>query len=266
MAKQLGIMTALAPEAAVVQRLLRCQSPTTVAVGALWHGRLAGLEVVLLRCGMGAARAALGATWLANHTALWGMLSLGFAGALQTRLATGDAFLATHIVALNATPEGPGVCASEVVTPTLDLYRVATAAAEQAALSMRTGRLLSVPTVISQAAAKQRLGKTAGALAVDMESYCLGQIARQYDLAFVTLRSIFDTAEEALPFQAEAFTSPDGVLQPGRLRQYLWRHPHLIAHVPHAWWQSRLAGRCLQKWVQSFLALLADTPLPYTHG
>lgn len=266
MAKQLGIMTALAPEAALVQRLLGCKSPTTVAVGALWHGRLADLEVVLLRCGMGPERAALGATWLANHTALWGMLSIGFAGGLHTYLATGDAFLATHIVALSATPEVPGFCASDVLTPTPDLYKVATAAAEQAALSMRAGRLLSVPTVISQAAVKQRLGETSGALAVDMESYCLGRIARQYDLAFVTLRTIFDTAEEALPFQAEAFTSPDGVLQPGRFWQYLWRHPHLIAHVPHAWWQSRVAGCCLQKWLQSFLTLLADTPLPHTHG
>lgn len=266
MAKQLGIMTALASEAALVRRVLRCQSATPVAVGALWYGRLAGLEVVLLRCGMGAERAALGATWLANHTALWGILSVGFAGGLQTHLATGDAFLATHIMALSATLEVAGSGAAEVVTPAPELYEVATVAAAQAALHLWSGKLLSAPTVIAHAAVKQQLGKTSGALAVDMESYGLGQVARQYNLAFVTLRTIFDTAATALPFQVEAFTSPDGVLQPGRFGQYLWRHPHLIAHVPHAWWQSRVAGRCLQKWLQSFLTLLADTSLPHAHA
>ena len=104
-------------------------------LAALWDGRRTGGS---------------GATWLANHTALWGMLSLGFAGALHTHLATGDAFLATHIMALSTTPEGPGYCAADVVTPAPDLYKVATAAAAASGPERQAGRLLSVPTVISQ--------------------------------------------------------------------------------------------------------------------
>ena len=52
-------------------------------------------------------------------------------------------------------------------------------AVAQAAVVSHTGTLLSTTTVVAQAAAKEELGQQSGALAVDMESYSVGQMAAQ---------------------------------------------------------------------------------------
>src|SRR5262245_29464506 len=99
MTGHMAIITACAYEAALVRRRLRVQQHTTGAAGLLWQGTLYNQGVVVLQCGMGPERAAQAVLSLGQHYELAGVLSVGFAGGLQTDLAPGDAVLVTKILA-----------------------------------------------------------------------------------------------------------------------------------------------------------------------
>src|SRR5215471_20233413 len=192
MAGHIAIITACAHEAALVRRRLRVQQRAVSTAGLVWQGVLQQQDVVLLQCGMGPERAAQAVLWLGQHYQLAGVLSVGFAGALQVELARGEAVLVTRIAAPCDTSETAGGAADMGIRPDARLAHIAAMAVAQAAVVSHTGTLVSTPTVVAQAAAKQALGQHSGALAVDMESYSVGQIAAQNRIPFAVLRTIFD--------------------------------------------------------------------------
>ena len=250
------MITAVASEATLVRRCLHVRQQKVTAVGQLWHGNLYGQELVLLRGGMGSERATQAATWLVQHYALHSVLSVGFAGGLQTSLATGDAVLPLQILATRAGAENASPHAPAGIIPDASLAYHAAEAATEAGLTPHRGTLLSVTEMVSHAVTKQRLGERFGAVAVDMESYSIGQVAAAQHLPFMVLRTIFDTQADEVPFQAGRFTSADGALQPMRLLAYVARHPRALAQVPLAWRKVRIAGRGLESWLGHFLRRL----------
>jgi adenosylhomocysteine nucleosidase len=258
---RLGMIVATTPEATLLSRRLRLQWRERSAVGSFWSGALHGHEIVLIRGGIGPRRATQAAAWLVHHDQLCGMLSVGFAGGLQTHLATGDAILATQVLShsSSSTRATIGASAAPAIIPHADWLHIATVAAAQAGLNSHRGPMWSTDTMIAHAAAKQCLGQQSGALAVDMESYSIGQVATHAHLPFGILRTIFDTAVEDCLLSPERCMTPDGALQPLRLLAHLGGHPHLLMQMPHVWGQARAAGQRLQHWVQHFLMLLGST-------
>jgi adenosylhomocysteine nucleosidase len=252
----LGIVAAFEPEAVLVRRHLHLRYAASTPVGQLWRGGLYGQDTVLLRCGMGAVRAMGAATWLVQHYTLHGLLNIGFAGGLQAALATGDALLPEHILAVShvSNPHNPALTTD--IPLDACLAHLAATAADQAHLTQHRGTLLSVSEVLTHAATKQRLGQHSGALAVDMESYSIGQIAAAHALPFMTIRTIFDTCEDTIPFQVGSFTSADGVVQPLRAWCYLVSHPRALLHIGPVWCKARCAGRALTSWLHYFLPRL----------
>jgi adenosylhomocysteine nucleosidase len=258
MAGHTAIITACAHEAALVRRRLHVHQHTTGPAGRIWRGVLQQQEVVLLQCGMGPERAAQGVLWLGQHYQLVGVLSVGFAGSLQAELRPGEALLVTRIGVESAMARPASRAADDSIRPDARLSHIAAMAVAQAAVVSHTGALLSTATVISQAAAKQALGQQSGALAVDMESYSIGQMATQRHIPFAVLRTVFDAAHENMPLPVPACTTADGCLRPLPLVGYLACHPLLLGQLPHWWWASQIAGRHLQRWLESFFLLLSQ--------
>jgi adenosylhomocysteine nucleosidase len=252
----LGIIAAFEPEAVLIRRHLHLCYEASTPGGQLWRGGLYGQDTVLLRCGMGAARATCAATWLVQHYALHGLLNIGFAGGLQASLATGDALLPEQILALSHVSSPFTFAPTAGLLPDACLTHLAATAADQAHLTQHRGTLVSVPEVLAHATTKQQLGQRSGALAVDMESYSIGQVAVAHALPFMTIRTIFDTCEDSIPFQVDRFTSTDGVVQPLRVWCYLVSHPRALLHIGAAWCKARHAGRALASWLHYFLPLL----------
>src|SRR5712691_4103819 len=146
MAGHTAIITACAHEAALVRRRLRVQRCTSGAAGVLWQGSLHGQEVVLLQCGMGPERAAQAVLWLGQHYRLTGILSVGFAGALQADLTTGDALLVTQMLAQGEMPCTTSRAEDVGLRPDARLAHIAAMAVAQAAVVSHTGTLLSTTT------------------------------------------------------------------------------------------------------------------------
>jgi adenosylhomocysteine nucleosidase len=223
----------------------------------VWQGVLHQQDVVLLQCGMGPERAAQAVLWLGQHYELAGVLSVGFAGALQAELRPGDALLVTRILVQDDAARTAGLIAGSGIRPDARLAHIAAMAVAQAAVVSHTGGLLSTTAVVAPAAAKQVLGQHSGALAVDMESYSVGQMAAQRHIPFAVLRTIFDTAHENMSLPVATWTTADGSLRPFRLVGCLACRPWLLLRLPHWWWASQVAGRHLQRWLQHFFLLLS---------
>jgi adenosylhomocysteine nucleosidase len=258
MAGHTAIITACAHEAALVRRRLHVQQQVTGAAGLLWQGVLHQQEVVLLQCGMGLERAAQAVRWLGQHYQLAGVLSVGFAGGLQAELRPGDALLVTRILAQADVARTASLAADSGIRPDARLAHIAAMAVAQAAVVSHTGTLLSTTAVMAQAAVKQALGQHSGALAVDMESYSVGQMAAQNHIPFAVLRTIFDTSCENMSLPVATWTTADGSLRPFRLGGCLACRPWLLLQLPHWWWASQVAGRHLQRWLQHFFLLLSQ--------
>jgi adenosylhomocysteine nucleosidase len=258
MAGHIAIITACAHEAALVRRRLRVQQRATGVAGLLWQGVMQHQEVILLQCGMGPERATRAVLWLGQHYQLAGMLSVGFAGALQAELSPGEALLVTRILPQDGVACAAGLAAGGGIRPDARLAHIAAMAVAQAAVVSHTGALLSTTTVMAQAAAKQALGQHSGALAVDMESYSIGHMAAQRHIPFAVLRTIFDASHENMSLPVAACTTAHGSLRPLRLVGGLACRPWLWPQLPHWWWASQVAGRHLQRWLQHFFLLLSQ--------
>ena len=130
-------------------------------------------------------------------------------------------------------------------------------AAASAAFTLHRGALLSVNEIVAQATTKKRLGQSSGALAVDMETYRIGQVAAKHHISFVGLRTIFDACDDDVSLPITQCMTPDGVLQPGRLLRDLIRQPSLLAQLLPLWRKARTAGHHLETWLYRFLTLLS---------
>lgn len=256
---RLGIVAACEPEAAIVRRQLSPQHPTESPFGPLWQGRCCGQEVVLLRCGIGAA-AIPAVTWFTQHCQVWGVINVGFAGGLQPHLGTGNAVLVTQVCTTRTDSAMACLGHPTAIEPDSALTRLAAVAAEHAALCAHKGILLSTTELVLRAADKQGLGQRCGALAVDLESYHIGRIMAAQHLPFVVLRTIFDTSGDDLPAAVATFMTPAGVLQPGHILGYCARHPQALMHLLHLGYKARVAGKCLEAWLHHFLTLLSQQP------
>lgn len=258
MAGHTAIITACAHEAALVRHRLHVHRQATSPAGPMWHGALHRQDVLLLQCGMGPERAAQAVLWLGQHYPLTGVLSVGFAGGLQAELRPGDALLVTHILTQDEVARTTNLAMGSGIRPDARLAHIAAMAIAQAAVVSHTGPLLSTTAMVAQAAAKQALGQSSGALAVDMESYSVGQMAAQRRIPFAVLRTIFDTSHENMSLPVAACITADGSLRPFRMVGCLACRPWLWLQLPHWWWVSRLAGRHLQRWLQHFFLLLSQ--------
>jgi adenosylhomocysteine nucleosidase len=190
-----GIVCALASEARHLGPIVRLAAP----LGSLADGTLVATT------GMGSAAAFAGARALidAGATAL---ASWGMAGGLDPTLNAGAILLPAEVV---------GSDGKLVSTAAGWRERLSSAVAQHA--PVRSGRLLTTPRAISSLADKAELFRTTGAVAVDMESVAVGEVAEQHRLPFIAVRVVVDSAGDVLPASVAAAADNQGHLHIWRL-------------------------------------------------
>jgi adenosylhomocysteine nucleosidase len=189
-----GVVAALNAEA----RMLGPAMPRSDGLSLLGDGALLAVS------GMGGAPAAGAARRLLEAGAA-ALMSFGLAGGLDPALGAGALVLPREIVSRS----GARFAAS------LDwLERLGAALAEQGPVA--AGKLLSDVGPIGSVAHKAEAFRSSGAVAADMESFAVAQVAAHARVPFVALRVIVDTARDALP-RAVIAASRGGRLSIGRL-------------------------------------------------
>jgi adenosylhomocysteine nucleosidase len=172
-----GIVAALAAEArAVGPPIWRRDIPLSLVDGTL-----------LTVSGIGAAAAADAARALvaAGATAL---TSWGMAGGLDPALRAGTIFLPSQVISQDG-----------IRVSTASAWRGRLGAAVASRRPVTCGTLLTSSYPIAAIADKAAARRETGALAVDMESLAIAQIAAIHGLPFIAVRVIVDTADDVLP-------------------------------------------------------------------
>jgi adenosylhomocysteine nucleosidase len=173
----MGVVAALEAEA----RTLGIAVRRSDGLASLGDGALLAVS------GMGGTLAAIAARTLVDAGAL-SLMSFGLAGGLDPALSAGSVVLPSEVISR----EG-----ARFLTATAWHERLRIAIAIQRPVAV--GRLLTSDTPIDTIADKARAFVETGAVAVDMESLAVAEVAAAHDLPFIAARVIVDTAADVLP-------------------------------------------------------------------
>ena len=181
-----GLVFALSIESGCTEDLLDGVVTTRGDGFLVRQGSLAGRGIVIVEAGAGKLAAARATQALvAGHRPRW-IISAGFAGGLVDPLRRGDFLMASEIV------DTSGKKLS------ID-FKIDAAALSSSKTVCHVGRLLTTDRIVSRAAEKRELGLTHQALAVDMESWAVGEVCRQDKVRFLAIRIVSDAVDDELP-------------------------------------------------------------------
>jgi adenosylhomocysteine nucleosidase len=148
------------------------------------RGRLNGVPIVMLANGPGPKLARVAVDAAKENESMDGLISTGFCGGLNPALRACDIFVATEIVG------------------------VASALTPSSSRPFQAGKLLSMDRVVSSAAEKAELSKSADA--VEMEAAAVAERAREWGVPFYSIRVVTDTSEENFPLDFNQMRAPVG--------------------------------------------------------
>jgi adenosylhomocysteine nucleosidase len=235
----LGIVTALAAESRTLGRL--------TAAGAAFRTLPDGTRVAVT--GIGRAAAADGAGRLIESGAT-ALISWGMAGGLDPALGAGALLLPGEVISA----EGERF-------PTAREWRTCLARAVPAGHPVSDGALLGCVEPLGSPAEKAAAYRATGAVAVDMESDAVAQVAARYRLPFLAVRAVVDTAADALPPAITAAAVAAGTMRGQQVIAALLQAPGEVAALMRLAWAYRAARRALIAVARSG-ALAPPTPLP----
>jgi adenosylhomocysteine nucleosidase len=175
--KGVGVVAALAAEA-------RALGPKVRRADGLFALKDASLLAI---SGIGAPHAALAARNLIAAGAS-SLMSFGLAGGLDPRLLAGTVVVPDEVISRDG-----------VRCATAREWREEMRRQVQKARTVACGNLLTCAQPIGEIADKAQAFRDTGAVAVDMESLPVAQVAAQHGVPFIAVRVIVDTATDVLP-------------------------------------------------------------------
>lgn len=185
-----------------------------------------GAGAVVAVSGLGRANAARAAEELVARRRLSGLISAGFAGALAPELRVGDLVLDTEVARWKALAERRRIV---------------------------VGRVATVDHVVRTVAERRQLAARTGALAVDMESAAVAEVARRHGLPWAAVRAVTDTAERDLVLDWNRCLRRNGGVGLLSLAGQLLRKPQGVAEIRQLWYASRVASRSLGNFLGELL-------------
>ena len=210
---KLGIIGAMDVEVAVLKEKMEEICVQTHAGSEYFAGKLEGLDVVVVQCGIGKVNAALCAQVLVSVYGVTHIVNTGIAGSLCADLDIGDLVVSQdamyHDFDCNAFgyPVGkvPGM---DVIAYPADekLVSLAFAAAESVNPGhTKMGRVASGDQFVCEKAMKERIISVTGALCTEMEGAAIAHAAYRNGIPFVILRAISDKADDSAEMDYPTF-------------------------------------------------------------
>ena len=238
-----GLVFALGIESGGLVDLLANCVVTQAAEAVVRQGELDSRTLVIVESGVGSLAAARGTqSLLAGHRPAW-VISAGFAGGLDPRLKRGDIVMADSI----ESPDGRRL--------TIDL-KMPTATSETKGLHV--GRIVTSDTLLHRSADKRALGERRQALAVDMESWTVGEVCRQAKTRFLAIRIISDAVDDELPADIERLARQQSrASRAGAVAGALFRRPSSIKDMLKLKEEALIASDRLARFLAGIVPQLA---------
>lgn len=230
----LGVVAALPGEARALARLR-----------PLGQTRLRGGGQLRLS-GIGAIRARQAAMALVDQGAT-ALLSWGTSGALAPYLDPGAIILASSVVNADGRTRASDHAWREALACELATHH-----------AVYEGAIAESRDIVADPMGKQRLYETSGAIACDMESAAIAEVAAEHGIRFMALRAIIDDANMTLPPVALAAMDADGHLRPGGLLSAIASEPRRLHAQLRSLKQLAVAFRAARNSLGDAARLIVD--------
>ena len=241
----IGIVCALPIEIAAF--LDRCQHVKKYTGGDFQFrgGFYDGIRIAVVESGMGFARARRATQALIDgHAPRW-LLSCGFAGALRPDIPIGSIVVADSIVDQHEQ------------SLKIDLHMPA-----DPARGLFVGRLLTADELVRTVASKKQLGEQHSALAVDLESLAVAQVARENKTRCLAVRVISDDLSADLPPEILSVVGATGSVRFGAAIGALWKRPSAAKDMWHMREQAQSAATRLATFLDGVVVQLHSAAPP----
>nr|NLD40413.1 5'-methylthioadenosine/adenosylhomocysteine nucleosidase [Actinomycetales bacterium] len=166
-------------------------------IGRAWHVDFAERDVIVVLAGAGLVNAVIAATHAIDQFNPKYLVSAGSAGGLAQGIYIGDVVVGTSYAYSDADATAFGYAPGqipgmpEVYEANKDLVRTAMGA-EVEEVRVRSGKIVSGNSFVDARTVDHVRATFPGALAADMESAALAQLAHLHDLPFISVRAISD--------------------------------------------------------------------------
>jgi adenosylhomocysteine nucleosidase len=226
-------------------------------------GMLCGLDVAIVRTGIGAALARSRTRHLIEALGPRLVLNVGFAGALREDLSTGDILIGAEGRDVGEPADDD---ASAARAPAAGTWRSEAGLVRLAedldpseiglpnGVHVHVGRVVTTVAVVGRPEDKRALGQRFAALAVDMESSAVARSAEERGIPFLYVRAVLDELRDMLPFDFGRILTPDGRPRPLRFLAAVAGQPGGVGKVLRLRAQSLRSVESLRAFVPELLA------------
>ncbi|WP_455845392.1 5'-methylthioadenosine/S-adenosylhomocysteine nucleosidase [Pantoea agglomerans] len=211
---KVGIIGAMEQEVTLLRDKIENRQTLTLAGCEIYTGTLNGVEVALLKSGIGKVAAALGTTLLLQLCKPDVVINTGSAGGLAPTLKVGDIVVSDEVryhdadvTAFGYEPGQMAICPAAFVADD-KLIAAAELVIKQLDLNAVRGLVVSGDAFINGAAPLERIRTTfPQAIAVEMEATAIGHVCHQFKVPFVVVRAISDVADQESHLSFDEFLS-----------------------------------------------------------
>ncbi|BDH47051.1 5'-methylthioadenosine/S-adenosylhomocysteine nucleosidase [Salmonella enterica subsp. enterica serovar Choleraesuis] len=198
-----GIIGAMEEEVTLLREKLSNCHTTRIAGCEIYTGQLDGVDVALLKSGIGKVAAAMGATLLLEHCHPDFIINTGSAGGLDPSLKVGDIVVSTEVRYHDADVTAFGyeygqmpACPAGFAADNM-LIDVAERCISELDLHAVRGLVVSGDAFINGSSGLARIRHNfPHAIAVEMEATAIGHVCHNFGIPFVVVRAISDVADQ----------------------------------------------------------------------
>ena len=210
---KLGIIGAMQVEVEILLGAMENKKSLEKAGSVFYEGKLGGLDVVVVQCGVGKVNAAMCTQILCDLFNVTHLVNTGIAGSLCADLDIGDLVVSTDAMYHDVDavhfgyPMGkvPGMDTTEFpADKTMMDYAFAAAEAVNPGHT-RKGRVASGDQFVAEKPLKEKIIAVTGGLCTEMEGAAIAQTAYRNQLPFVILRAISDKADDSAEMDYPTF-------------------------------------------------------------
>ncbi|MHA7845363.1 5'-methylthioadenosine/S-adenosylhomocysteine nucleosidase [Serratia sp. D1N4] len=200
---KVGIIGAMEEEVTLLRAQIENRQTIQRAGCEIYTGQIGGVDVALLKSGIGKVAAALGTTLLLEHCQPDVVINTGSAGGLASTLKVGDIVISEevryHDADVTAFGYEPGQMAGcpPAFVANDELIALAENCIKQLDLNAVRGLICSGDAFINGAEPLARIRATFPTVAaVEMEAAAVGHVCHQFGTPFVVVRAISDVADQ----------------------------------------------------------------------
>jgi len=213
-AVKVGVIGAMELEVKTLKSKMQIESQITKAGKEFCSGKLNGVDVVIVRSGVGKVNAGICTQILIDAFSVTHIINTGVAGSLNAEINIGDIVISDDVCYHDVDATGFGYALGQV--PSLDVIsfpadrRMAALAQEVCKkvnpdINVFFGRIVSGDQFICDKAVKDLITERFKGLCTEMEGAAIGQTAYLNGVPFVILRAISDKADKSAEMDYPAF-------------------------------------------------------------